>query len=247
MFYGIKTKEDSDLFENALASINRVFKRVFAYDNLITLDRSCAFVHDTAFMDAFNKNCTTAQEKTLIWRLHILCWAARHCLSIEGDFVECGVLSGFCTSVITSYLQFDKVDKRFFLYDTFSGIPEEFNVLNRTNKTFNDKDYYAIVCEKFKDYPNITVTKGVVPYSFAEVVPEKIAFMHIDMNSATAELAALTHLFDRLTPGGMIVFDDYGWASYGEQLASNDAFMEKNNHKIVELPTGQGLVIKKHH
>ena len=37
------------------------------------------------------------------------------------------------------------------------------------------------------------VVRGIVPDSFAQAVPEKIAFLHIDMNSSKAEIAALEH------------------------------------------------------
>jgi hypothetical protein len=60
-----------------------------------------------------------------------------------------------------------------------------------------------------------------------------------------AEVAALEMLFDRVSPGGVIVFDDYGWSdAYAAQLQRETEFMQKRGHHILELPTGQGLVIK---
>jgi predicted O-methyltransferase YrrM len=86
--------------------------------------------------------------------------------------------------------------------------------------------------------------RGIVPDSFQTAVPEKIAFLHVDMNSATAELLALEHLFDRVSPGGMIVFDDFGWSCNVNQMKAELAFMNQRGHHILELPTGQGVVIK---
>ena len=40
------------------------------------------------------------------------------------------------------------------------------------------------------------------------------------------------------------MFDDYGWLSYQAQQHAEDAFMAERGHRILELPTGQGLVIK---
>ena len=68
--------------------------------------------------------------------------------------------------------------------------------------------------------------------------------MHIDMNSEKAEMLALEHLFDKVTPGGMIVFDDFGWTSNVNQTKAELAFMNERGHPILELPTGQGVVIK---
>jgi predicted O-methyltransferase YrrM len=68
--------------------------------------------------------------------------------------------------------------------------------------------------------------------------------MHIDMNSEQAEMLALEHLFDKVTPGGMIVFDDFGWACNANQMKSELSFMNARDHQVLELPTGQGVVIK---
>ena len=97
---------------------------------------------------------------------------------------------------------------------------------------------------RFKRFPNVEVVRGIVPDSFAQAVPDKISFLHIDMNSSKSEIAALEALFDRVSPGGFIVFDDYGWAGYAAQQVAEDAFMRARGHRILELPTGQGLLIK---
>ena len=77
-----------------------------------------------------------------------------------------------------------------------------------------------------------------------EIIPEKISFLHIDMNSVKAEILALEHLFDRVSPGGIIVLDDFGWIHMRPQAIAEIDFMSKRNHSIMEMPTGQGLVIK---
>lgn len=51
-------------------------------------------------------------------------------------------------------------------------------------------------------------------------------------------------LYDRITPGAIIVLDDYGWLGYRDQKLALDPFFEARGHKVLELPTGQGLVIK---
>jgi predicted O-methyltransferase YrrM len=74
--------------------------------------------------------------------------------------------------------------------------------------------------------------------------PQRIAFLHIDLNSSKSEIAALEVLFDRVSPGGTVVFDDYGWSGYVAQQLAEDAWMETRGHRILELPSGQGLLVK---
>jgi hypothetical protein len=76
-------------------------------------------------------------------------------------------------------------------------------------------------------------------------MPEQIGFLHIDLNSPRAEIAVLERLFDRVQPGGVVVFDDYGWKIFRKQKQAEDAFMRSRGYEILELPTGQGLVVKR--
>ena len=68
--------------------------------------------------------------------------------------------------------------------------------------------------------------------------------MHIDMNNAAAEIGALDFLWDRMVPGAMLVFDDYGWEAYRTQKLAEDAWLGARGFQVIELPTGQGIVIK---
>ena len=43
----------------------------------------------------------------------------------------------------------------------------------------------------------------------------------------------------------MIVFDDYGWTGYRGQKRAADIFMRDRGLSVLELPTGQGLVVKR--
>ena len=152
---------------------------------------------------------------------------------------------GFSFGVLTDYVDFGTRDKSLYLYDTFEGIPPAFNSENRSNDVYQkEPDLYDKVVQRFSKYPNTKVIKGIVPDSFAQACPEKISLLHIDMNSSKSEIAALEHLFDRVVPGGIIVFDDFGWLGYDRQTYAEIEFMAKRNHRIMELPTGQGMLLK---
>ncbi len=77
-----------------------------------------------------------------------------------------------------------------------------------------------------------------------ETAPEEIAYLHIDLNAAKAEIAALEFLFDRVTQGGLIVLDDYGHAPHQDQHYAEQEWMKDRGYAILELPSGQGLVVK---
>ena len=53
----------------------------------------------------------------------VCCWAAQHGTRLPGDFVECGVNTGILSLAVCKYVGFNDLDKSFYLFDTFAGIP----------------------------------------------------------------------------------------------------------------------------
>lgn len=97
MFYGLDEKQQG-ILRHILGVIDLLFKKTFHADQLITVERCMGFLEDKKFMDVVKKTAKTVQEKSLLWRLHTQIWAARQCLCLPGDFVECGV---YGDSVVT--------------------------------------------------------------------------------------------------------------------------------------------------
>ena len=249
MFYGVPEGREKDL-QQALVTIEDIYKgQFYCNDMIICLWRNLSFQHDQKFMSSFFDSVTNDQERSLVWRLHTLVWAAKNALNVEGDFVECGVFKGFCSEVLLKYLDFANLPRQAYLYDTFAGLPEKTSteLERRTWDCYTQYDPEAVyrgVQEKFSAYDNVHIVRGIVPDSFAVAVPEKIAFLHIDMNSEQAEMLALEHLFDKVVPGGMIVLDDFGWTCNANQMKAELEFMNKRGHAVLEMPTGQGVIIK---
>lgn len=246
MFYGQGLSDPAErrYLQEALARFQKIFGRIFAGDNVILFGRNLGWRRNERFMAAFRENARTQQEQALELRLNTLSWAVEQALHVAGDFVECGVFRGFSSAVLCAYLDFALVPRRFWLYDTFAGIPESFDTEKHNSPTLAEPGLYETVVNRFRPYPNVNVVRGVIPDVFAEGAPERIAFLHIDLNSSKSEIAALEGLFDRVSSGGVIVFDDYGWAAYAAQQLAEDAWMATRGHRILELPTGQGLLVK---
>jgi hypothetical protein len=243
-----------DRAEQVRAALNALSEAyggtIYAEDNLVALARNYSFWRDQKFIESFKSTVADPGERSLLWRLHTLAWAAKSVLQVPGDFVECGVLHGFCSTVICKYLDFQNVQKTYWLYDTFAGLPEETSTPQERAReqmyyTLNSDEWLAGVQARLSSFGNARIVKGVVPFSFEGASPEKIAFLHLDMNSAAAEVMALEKLFDRISPGGIIVLDDFGWVTHREQMVAELAFMTARGHSILELPTGQGMIIKR--
>lgn len=244
MFYGIPPERAVEV-QDAIKVLAGNFPTIFAADMLITLDRNLGFRDDTAFMQAFTAEAMTDQEQSLTWRLHVLCWCAENGLRRNGDFVECGVYRGFCTRVASRYLDFSRRAKQWYLYDTFSGIPEDqLNPGHSNPPAYGKPGLYEFCRDSFARYPNIHVIRGRVPEILGERAPQEVAFLHLDMNSADAESGALEFFFERLSPGAFVLLDDYGARYYREQKLVADEFFGERGYRVMELPTGQGIMVK---
>ena len=220
----------------------------FVSDNLIALNRALSFVHDKKFFEIFEKLAVDDADFAKLWRLHTYCWAGRSALSVAGDFVECGVYKGFYSAVLARYLSFAERRREMYLYDTFEGLSEAQSSARErkaTNPHYDWDGTYEEVVERFVDFPNVHVIKGAVPGILQRRAPERIALLHLDMNAAAAETAALDLLFDRISDGGIVLMDDFGRCELPGLFGALYNWMSDRGYTVLELPTGQGMVIKR--
>lgn len=241
LFFGVK---DIQGFIAAMRQVILGLKQIpgsFTGDNLFTFGKNLSFLGDPKFMAAFDRHAETKIEKGIIWRTAVLAWAAKNALRLPGHLVECACYKGTSARVVCDYLELHRWPARkYFLYDLF----EHDATMPHHRMTEHGEGLYEQVKARFADLPNVVVTRGPVPDTFAETSPDAISLLHIDLNNAAAETAVLDALFDRVTPGSAIILDDYGWRYYRPQKAAHDAWFGERGYSVLELPTGQGLVIK---
>jgi hypothetical protein len=69
--------------------------------------------------------------------------------------------------------------------------------------------------------------------------------MHLDLNNVDAEIGTLEILFEKMVPGSIIVLDDFGWMYYENQNIYELDWFNKKGYSVLEIPTGQGILIKR--
>jgi hypothetical protein len=222
-------------------------------DGLAT-QHNCEFIADPQFAKAYAYGMTDGPAgRHLEWRVHVALWLATQAVQSPGDFIECGVNTGIMSGAIMTYLDFNRFpDRRFFLLDTFAGIPvEQISEAERAhgvagmNAKYQGGDrLFDTVRKKFSAWPGSRLVRGKVPDTLVEVDSEKIAFAHIDMNVVEPEIAAANFLWPRLQPGAFMLLDDYGWAPHIHQKRAWDVWAKGKGLMILSLPTGQGLIMK---
>jgi hypothetical protein len=192
----------------------------------------------------------------MYWRAYILGWAAEHASRINGDFVECGTDEGGTALFVTKYLKFQNIKKKFFLIDTFAGLikskisKNEIILWEKSGRdprnlyNYKKNNTFKIASDKFKNYKNIKIIKGIIPEILKKIQINKVSYLHIDLNCAKPEVEALKFFYPKLSRNAIVVFDDYGWQNHIHQKKLIDKFVKTKKQKILTLPTGQGLMIK---
>ncbi len=209
------------------------------------------FIKDPKFAKAYAAAHATNPWKhyTLQWRVYIVCYFAELAKLLEGDFVECGVNTGAYAKAVITYTDLNSLNKTFYLFDTFEGLPSEQMTMEEKEaglENYNDQyhDVYEQVQETFRN-DNVQLVKGKVPGTLGEFNGDKVAFLSIDMNMVKPERAALEYFYDKIVPGGIIILDDYGFPQHINQKKAHDEFALKRGISILSLPTGQGIIFKR--
>jgi hypothetical protein len=202
-----------------------------------------SFILEPDFKLGYNLACKNIGEDYRIpWRVHQAIWAANHCLKIEGDFVELGTGKGFVMqSVLGSISNWNDTFKKLWLYDTF----KKYSV---TGKGKAIHDYYYTsnvdsVKENFSNWKNIKFVEGDILETIKDNKPEKISFLHVDLNDGNCEIQILKEILPLVSSGGIVLLDDYANKGEEEAYKIHNNFFSSRSLKILTTPSGQGVVI----
>jgi O-methyltransferase len=205
------------------------------------------FLEDAEFQKRYARVAHTWPGSDNRWRLWILTQSAAHCASLDGSFAEFGVYRGGCTFMVLSEAR-PRPDRSVFLFDTFAGIPSSRLTEYEESAGFGGRLGDVSMTEVRERLAEWSEQVRFVVGDVFETIPETetgpLAFVHLDMNASAPTKLALEFAWARLVPGGMLVFDDYGWAQYADQKKLIDDFFSDKKDGVIALPTGQAISIK---
>lgn len=159
-------------------------------------------------------------------RLCILDALSEVCLPVPGEIAECGVWQGGSAKVISR-------GGPIHLFDTFTGMPKNDDPCGLVEGSFGN-----VSKEEVQEYlPNARIYAGLIPETFKGLENLVFRFVHIDVDLYQSTRDCLEYFLPRMSKGGIIVFDDYGFPDYreSERKAVNEMI------EVTELPTGQAF------
>ena len=189
----------------------------------------------------------------LMWRHYIVFWSARYAnaaatinFNSVKNLVECGVCDGltayFAMSALTGQNEF-----KAFLYDAWEGMKTEY-LLESEKGAVGNYSYLNIENTKnnlAKFQGDTIFIKGFIPEVFEmSDNPTELVWLHIDLNSSVPTISSLQMFFEKIPPGGVILFDDYAWHGYYDTKLCIDEFFSSKRGVLLPLPTGQAIYFK---
>lgn len=221
--------------------------QLYAQDGLFT-DAAHEFVDDPAFTRAYARGVQAAGwDYGIQWRVYVALWVANAATRVPGEFVECGVGRGMYSSAILESLPWSDLGRRFVLIDSF--VPYRVVAQGDQVEGAGRDEHYAddveAVTKNFAEWPRTEVVQGRIPEVLDTVDVGSVAYLHVDLNSAPPERAALEHFWPKLSPGAFVLLDDYGFGGDTHaQKVSADEFASSVDRSVLALPTHQGLIIR---
>lgn len=163
--------------------------------------------------------------------------------NIEGDVVECGIAYGGSFLILGALAKQEGRGRRIYGFDSFEGFPEP-SIEDKSEYRGIHKGKYSDVSTEqieklFKaiDLPKPAIIKGFLENtagSFKNQVGH-IAFLHIDADLYSAYKVTLKELFDNVSQGGIVLFDEYDEPTFPGATKAIDEFFAGTNYQLQKI------------
>ena len=167
-------------------------------------------------------------------RAHML-WQISRSVSdtVLGDIAEVGVYKGGTALLLSKAV---RKGVKIHLFDTFKGIP----AADAKKDLHKAGDFSDASLERvqglFKQDARVSIHPGVFPET-AKELSGPFSFVHVDVDVYESTLKCLEYFSPKMSRGGILVVDDYGFPSCpGARNAVDEYFKGEG---FVYLPTGQ--------
>jgi O-methyltransferase len=212
------------------------FRRNFLSRRHFRLDVGILQGNPTLADMLYQTRCAGLETIMEVPKLATLQAALRACLPLEGDVIEFGSYRGGSGGILALTMQGS--GKTLHLCDSFAGLPAPSAEDNfHHTGDFGDVDAARVQCgiEQLGCRGFTQIHVGF----FAETIPtlraERFCFAHIDVDLYESIQECLEFVYPRMTPGGIILFDDYGAPTCLGAKKAVDEWFENRPEKPVHM------------
>lgn len=182
---------------------------------------ACLHARDTVSRSEFAELYRTVRPYTMSGNARLRgLYEAVHSVvarAVPGAVVECGTARGGSAALMGLALDRLGADRPLWVFDTFEGIPpptaadpDEAIARLYTGQFRGELAEVGALFERLGILPRARLVKGLFQETVPTAAVDPIAVLHLDGDWYDSVKVCLDHLYDRVSPGGVIQIDDYG-------------------------------------
>lgn len=231
----------STISKEIIESLDLQLNSITYYIHELIFERNQSYKYPKEFADLISKinlELNLDQEEAYnIWNIII------NLNKTPGDLIEIGVYKGASIKVIHLAAKLSDFGMRSIHgFDTFEGIPVN---IGHGDEKFNGYLSDNSFEEVRKSLPlEIDLHPGIFPKSAINVPIEKIAFMHLDVDTYATTLDSLTFFWNKIVASGVILIHDYNSQGCPGVKKAVDEFMSTKNSFFMEISECQAIIVK---
>lgn len=167
---------------------------------------------------------------------------------IPGAILEIGVWRGGTGALLAARARDCGIDTPVYLCDTFAGVvkaePGRDGAYEGGEHAVAE-DVARALLERLGLTGRVRFLKGIFPDDTATYIKEsQLRFVHIDVDVYQSARDILEWAWPRLVPGGMVVYDDYGFAQCEGVTQHVDEQRNRPDRRVIHNLNGHAIVIK---
>ena len=183
-------------------------------------------------------------DRSTMDRKYTVFQMAQRIAAVGGDAAEAGCFNGGTAYFMAKRVVESGKVMSLHLFDSFQGLSVPAAI---DGKYWGSGDLacdLSVVQENLRDFPFVRYHKGWIPDCFAEARDRRFGFVHIDVDLYQPTRDSLAFFYDRLLPGGVVIFDDYGFGTCPGATRAVDEFMADKSEPIINLASGGAYIVK---
>lgn len=185
------------------------------------------------------------------YRAYELCKLVEESSKLEkGAIIEIGTWCGGSGAIISKKARDCGIVDKIYMCDTFKGIVkvDDAKDSHMKNGMLNDATFQCVdyLINEVIKIENVDILEGIFPEETQHNIPnyEKFRFCHIDVDVHYGCKDIIEWIWDKMVPGGIIVYDDFGFQTADGVTKYVEEQRQCTDRLVIHNLNGHAVVIK---
>jgi O-methyltransferase len=198
----------------------------------------------------FQRIYRAVRKNTLVdvWRCYELWTMVGELREVPGAIVEVGVWRGGSGAIMATRAKALEIPDPVYLCDTWEGVVKtgELDTYYRDGKHDDTSREIVEALVQQLGLDNVELLQGVFPEETGDRIADRnLRLCHVDVDVYQSAKDVFDWAWERLSPGGLAVFDDYGFPACPGVTKFVDEQRGRADRLVLHNLNGHGIVVKR--